>query len=153
MMARALQVLVGTKSFPYSTINDLMLHAIYRHIFWLHRQDPKMSRTILRQAESIIDQMRDERNQEVMKSAIEQMSERCQANIDDGNPQEVSRIVMQVKSLIEEIPATSHWKQQFLTKWKERAVAYINAAKVVQMVKPVPTRLACLPKPQSEDDE
>lgn len=150
IIARELEVILASKCFPYQTTDDLIRHAVYRHIFLLHMERPNMKRHLLTAIALMCEQMRDEQYHDVVKAGLEWMKTACQKAIDDKATNDVARICMVTKGYIDGCKS-DRWKKAFMDDWKRLSTAYLNEVKVIQMGNRAHTIMANLPKAVNEE--
>lgn len=100
-MERSVDVLLQSRRFPYKTQGDLIRHAIYRHLFWLHRLEPDADRHILVVIDGILEQLRDDETRQRVIEMFSSTEARIKHHQAQGNLDECVRLALNELSRLE----------------------------------------------------
>jgi hypothetical protein len=114
---RSMQVVVASRKFPYTTVSDLIRHALLRHLDWLTEiADIAPAKSLLSVLHTSIDHMRDEeihREQEDHFARLQSRVDDLMATPDGAN--EARRIIAREIDRVREAPE-SFYRDRYLGK-------------------------------------
>jgi hypothetical protein len=109
-MERAIQVCVSSGKFPYCTPDDLIRHAVYRHLYWLHQLESVQKHALLA-LESLSALYRDDTYRVQVAERVEAMLRHCMEHLERGFVGEAARLAQDVRAIVDSVP-TSLRRQQ-----------------------------------------
>lgn len=127
-VARLVEALIASKRFPYSTVDDLVRHAVIRHLYALHAYDQTIPRTLYTAAFAIIRMVQDHEAQVAMRESIVRATQVLQELADEGDWPEVARKIAFVDATLAQMPDTSPWKRRFIQQWRKKSDRYRQQA-------------------------
>lgn len=127
-VARVVESLIAGQRFPYSTADDLIRHALIRHLFLLHRYDRRIPRTHMAAAAAILRMVQDYESQIAMRDAVMRAVSMLQELAKENDWAEIRRRVAFVDATLEHIPDTSPWKKKFVQMWSAKSRSYREMA-------------------------
>ena len=107
------QAVVESRVFNYKSKGDLLRHALMLHLKWLQKLKP--GKSVLGQAEAILEILRDEENNREFDIVFAKLSERIEAHQRGQAEGEAARLVLIVMKHIEEMP-DGFWKEKYKEK-------------------------------------
>ena len=161
-MERAAEVLVASGRFPYKTTGDLIRHAIYRHLFFLHRLEPDADRHILVVIDGILQMLRDDEIRQRVIEMFSQTEARIKYHQGQGNYDEAVRIAINEKARLEG-SQPGHTRDQCLVTLKKMMVPIarkareerekLEAAKKTKPRRATMTDISSLPEPPVDEQD
>lgn len=161
-MERAVEVLVASGRFPYKTTGDLVRHAVYRHLFFLHRLEPDADRHILVVVDGILQMLRDDEVRQRVIDMFSQTEARIKYHQAQGNYDEAVRIAINEKARLE-ASQPGHTRDKCIETLKKMMVPIakrareerekLEQARKLKPVKATMTDIASLPEPPEDDPE
>jgi len=125
IMERDLEIVRSNRHLPYKTISDVVRHAVYRHLSWLHQMEP-MPEHIISGLEMVMEVCRDAE----MRSRVEETFVAMDRIIDDrlaeGDNGEALRLMTETKQKILKMPQ-SRWRQNWLNRFSRKYAGYLMA--------------------------
>ncbi len=103
-MERAIHVVLAQRHFPYTTPDEIIRHAVYRHLFWLAHLEPDMPQHVLMAMDSLLEILRDETFKGEMQERIEPLIKRCIDLAQRGHTKEAKRILATVNAIATMVP-------------------------------------------------
>lgn len=160
-MERAVDVLLQTRRFPYKTQGDLIRHAVYRHLFLLHRLESEADRHILVVIDGILEQLRDDEMRQRVVEMFSLTESRIKYHQSQGNFDECVRLALSELSRLE-ASQPGHTRDTCIGILRRMMVPIARAARerrealAKNKQKPVTmmaTNIAALPAPPEDDPE
>lgn len=161
-MERAVEVLVASGRFPYKTTGDLIRHAIYRHLFFLHRLEPDADRHILVVIDGILQMLRDDEVRQRVLEMFSQTEARIKYHQAQGNYDEAVRIAINEKARLE-ASQPGHTRDRCMETLKKMMVPIARRAREerekLEKSRKMPKRgvtmtdISSLPEPPEDDPE
>jgi len=92
-MAREIALIVASKKFPFRTVQDLIVHAVYCELFKLHKLEPAMPRHILSAMEANTELLRDDQIMVNIRDHLDLMAKRAIDHRDRGDHKDAARVL------------------------------------------------------------
>jgi hypothetical protein len=148
-MAREMALIVAGKKFPFRTVQDLAVHAIYRDLYRLHKLEPTMPRHILSAMEANTELLRDDQIMVQIREHLDLMAKRASYHQDQGDHKDAIRLMNSCRAAISNVK-DGVWKRKWMAEWKVTSQRILDNNKVIEM--PSAASLPGLPrKPEPED--
>jgi hypothetical protein len=109
------EFILSSKVFPYRSKSDLLRHAIYRHIQWLHRCKESMPKHLLVAFEAILEVLRNEELNQRNEHVFEQLRSVMEGYLSHGDNGEAKRVLAIIRSKLRGVQ-DGPWKRRFLSK-------------------------------------
>ena len=145
-VARVVESLIASQRFPYSTADDLIRHAVVRHLHVLHSYDRRIPRTHFTAAAAVVRMVQDHESQLAMRDAVMRAVSMLQELAKENDWAEIRRRVAFVDATLAQIADTSPWKKRFVQMWAKRSQLYRTMAENAGEVPSGPCASA-LPEP------
>lgn len=116
-MARQVEQIVASRTFPYRTKGDLIRHAIHRHVRWLLGQKPVV--TVSGQVDTILEIMRDEEMNADFVMVFDKLGQRISTYLSSGANGEAVRLVRMIQENIKAMPE-GFWRDRYEKQIRER---------------------------------
>lgn len=117
----------------YRTVNDVVRHALARHIEYLHRIEPTMKNTYLGAIQAMQLILSQDRHRSETESVFRELEARVESHIEKGDRGEVVRLVSEVKHRLDHTPSTP-WKMRWLERYRVRYAHYLLVDPAVPVV-------------------
>ncbi len=150
-MERGMSVVIQNKSFPYRTTSDLIRHALYRHLGFLHKLEPNMPRHYYGALEAIAEVVREDEHRTEMESVFDTLGKRIEHHLDIGDLGEAYRIASLVKSRIA-VLEPSAWKDRYTAKFVRQFKGLMVGRGGRSQLVEIPKRLTAGSGAEDEDD-
>lgn len=118
-MERAVSVVLQNKELPYRTASDLMRHAVYRHLGWLHKIEPDMPTHFQASLEAILEIVREDEHRSSMEGVFDTLGRRLEFHLDRGDMGEAYRLAALIRGQIRRI-ADCAWKERYLIRFNRQ---------------------------------
>jgi Arc/MetJ-type ribon-helix-helix transcriptional regulator len=126
-VARMIEAIVASQRFPYQTADDLVRHAVVRHLYALHSWDQTLPRTLYTTAAAIIRMVQDHEAMLTMREAVVRAAGMLQELAQEQDWAEVARRIAFVDAALAQMPATSPWRRKFESMWRKKTDKYRQA--------------------------
>jgi len=150
-MERAMSVVIQNKSFPYRTTSDLIRHALYRHLGFLHKLEPTMPKHYYGALDAIAEVVRDDEHRTEMESVFDTLGKRIEHHLNIGDLGEAYRLAALVKSRIA-VLEPSAWKDRYQNKFVRQFKGLMIGRREANPVVEMPKRLTAGSGVDDEDD-
>lgn len=125
IMERDLEIIRDNKHLPYKTISDIVRHAVYRHLHWLHAMEP-MPEHILTGLDMVMEVTRDADMRSRVEETFVAMDRIIDQRLQEGDKGEAMRLMTETKQKIVKMPQ-SRWKQTWLDRFTRKYSQYLMA--------------------------
>lgn len=109
-------IILESKKFPYKMKGELFRHAILRHLKWLATLKPV--RSVLAEAEAIMDILREEENAEMFKGVFDKLGSRIAVFLGSGEKGEALRLVRLIQNRLINME-DGYWKTRYMNELEE----------------------------------
>lgn len=117
--ARAIEVVLESKLFPYQTSSDLIRHAVNLLLERLHEEEPDLWRGMLSLHRAQEEVLREEMMLESQARVLEGLSSRIEEYLRMGYLQDARRLAARIWDIIKDAPETG-WKHRFRQQFMSR---------------------------------
>ena len=125
MMERDLEIVRDSRRFPYKTVSDIVRHAVYRHIHWLHALEQEIPRHFLTGLEIVMEVMRDHELQAGMEQTFERLDRMIDSALAAQDASEAQRLLTLTRSKIAKLQ-DSRWRKRWLDKFSRKYSHYLQ---------------------------
>ena len=115
--------LLASKSFPYRTKADLLRHAVYRHIRWLHRVKEDVPKHLFVAFEAILEVLRNEEHNQRNEHVFEKLRHTMEAYLSHGDTGEAKRTHAIIRSKLQGVQ-DSAWRRRFIAKMERSSTEF-----------------------------
>lgn len=152
MMERAMEVFIQGKTFPYRTSSDLIRHALYRHLGFLHKLEPDFSQHYYASMEMIAQVVREDEMRTGMERVFDKLSRQIEGHLAVGDMGEAVRLAGLARSKLSVLDESA-WKDRYLERFR-RQFRHITAgnhhsAEIIEL----PPLMLAAPVDEEEDDD
>ena len=119
LMERDLEVLRDSKRFPYRTVSDIVRHAVYRHIHWLHALEREIPQHFMSGLDGVMEVTRDHEMRAGMESTFQKLDQMIDAALAVADTMEALRLMTTARNKIVKLPDT-RWKKRWLEKFSRK---------------------------------
>jgi Arc/MetJ-type ribon-helix-helix transcriptional regulator len=126
-VTRMIDSIVASQRFPYQTADDLLRHAVVRHLYALHAYDQTLPRTLYTTAMAIIRMVQDHEAMTTMRESVVRAAGMLQELAQEQDWAEIARRIAFVDAAIAQMPATSPWRRKFESQWRKKTEKYRQA--------------------------
>lgn len=130
IMERDLEIIRDNRHLPYKTISDIVRHAVYRHLHWLHEMED-MPQHILTGLDMVMEVCRDAEMRSKVEETFVAMDRIIDQRLQDGEKDEAMRLMTETKQKILKMP-NSRWRQNWLDRFTRKYAVYLMAPAEVQ---------------------
>lgn len=107
--------ILASKVFPYRTKSDLLRHAIYRHVKWLHRCKEGMPKHLFVAFEAVLEVLRNEELNQQNEHVFERLRSVMEGYLAHGDTGEAKRVLAIIRSKLQGVQ-DSAWKKRYTSK-------------------------------------
>lgn len=126
-MERNLEIIRDERRFPYKTISDIVRHAVYRHLLWMHAMEPGMPRHFLAGLEAVLEVTRDSESRTRIQETFGQMDKMIEGHMAAGDTEEALRLMSLAKQRITLMPE-SRWRTNWLGMFRTKYSPHLHRA-------------------------
>lgn len=123
IMERELEIIRDNRHLPYKTISDIVRHAVYRHLEWLHMMEP-MPEHMISGLAMVMEVCRDAEMRSRVEETFVAMDRIIDQRLQEGDKGEALRLMTETKQKILKMPA-SRWKQNWLDRFERKYSQYL----------------------------
>ncbi len=136
-LERSLEVVRDSHLFPYSTLTDIIRHAVVRHMEWLHHLESTMPRHFLGGLSAINELCRDAEMITSMQGTFTKVDGLIQSYLASGDMVEAQRLLSTTRGQLSKLP-DSRWKREFTEHFSRKYSRHITSANSSLPVAPGP---------------
>jgi hypothetical protein len=125
VVERELEIILSSKRFPYKTPSDIVRHAVYRHLHWLHEMEPEIPRHHLAGLEAINEVMRDTELRAQTEKTFVKLDQMIEERLAAGEHQEALRLIQNTKQRVIAL-SDSRWRRIWLERFKQKYARYLG---------------------------
>lgn len=133
VISRCLEIILASRNFPYQTVDDIVRHAVVRHVYALvsrlENDGHPVDKDPLWVADAIIRTVSDSASRDAIRDSVSVARHRLDQLASEGDWAELLRLCAYIDQAIQQIPESSPWRQRFSAEWKTAAKRYREAAK------------------------
>lgn len=157
-MERAMDIDVQSRKFPYKTQGDLIRHAIYRHLYRLHRAEPSLERHMLAALEMMKTVLQDDQMRNGITEMLDSFKHRLEFYRQEGNLSEAQKIANICAACLEVVKDGAHknrTKKAMMVIMRPYLQAHRELQALGRTSTPAltPTDFSALPEPVVENDD
>jgi len=130
IMERELEILKANRHLPYKTISDIVRHAVFRHVHWLHAMED-MPEHILSGLDMVMEVCRDAEMRSKVEETFVAMDKIIDQRLQEGDRGEAQRLMTETKQKILKMP-NSRWRQNWLDRFSRKYSQYLMVSAEVQ---------------------
>ena len=131
IMERDLEIIRDNRHLPYKTISDIVRHAVYRHLHWLHEMEP-MPEHIISGLDMVMEVCRDAEMRSKVEETFVAMDRIIDSRLAEGDKGEALRLMTETKQKILKMP-NSRWRQNWLDRFSRKYSQYLMGPAEGQM--------------------
>lgn len=135
----------------YRAVNDIVRHALMRHLAFLHAIEPTMKPTYLGALQAMQLVLAEDRQRSETEAIFRELERRIDDHMQRGDRGETVRLIYETKRRLDNTPNTP-WKRRWLDRYKVRYAHYLTAGDVPPGDAVDSTRDAALDAPVEDED-